>query len=337
MGRLPSFSLDWFELDWMLRAALNEQSIRPRQYWRALAPVIADRGVELEEQATKRCRGYKGPDVYSRGKDPEGCAYFFTDELEQVIREWIDRIYHRRRHAGLADPQVPGLELSPAEMLAHGMLRAGRLKIPAHPGMVFDFLPVAWRTIQHYGVEVGGLRYNGPALTRYRNKTSPFTGVHAGKWPLRYDTDDVSRVYFQDPADNTWHELAWEHAEPVGVPFSADALAYARRLALAGGRHVDERRALAGLLERWDAGLVRHPAERRMAIRASQQRAARLAAADQGPTAEVAALPTVAGLAAAQQAAPDSLPPGGDDDSPAELDAATGDEDFYADAFEVLP
>jgi hypothetical protein len=24
MGKLPSFSLDWFEFDWMLRAALNE-------------------------------------------------------------------------------------------------------------------------------------------------------------------------------------------------------------------------------------------------------------------------------------------------------------------------
>ena len=50
MGKLPSFSLDWFELDWMLLAALNEQSIRPRQHRRALAPVIADRGFELEEQ-----------------------------------------------------------------------------------------------------------------------------------------------------------------------------------------------------------------------------------------------------------------------------------------------
>ena len=49
------------------------------------------------------------------------------------------------------------------------------------------------------------------------------------------------------------------------MPFSAEALAYARRLALAEGRHVDERRALAELLDRWDAGLVRHPAERRMA------------------------------------------------------------------------
>ena len=60
MGRLPSFSLDWFEFDWMLRAALNEQSIRPRQHRRVLAQVIADRGVELEEQATKRCRGLVG-------------------------------------------------------------------------------------------------------------------------------------------------------------------------------------------------------------------------------------------------------------------------------------
>jgi len=289
----------------------------------------------LSEGLLAALPGYKGPDVYSRGKDPEGCAYFFTSELEQVIREWI-AIYHQRPHAGLADPQVPGLEFSPAEMLAHGMARAGRLKIPAHPGMVFDFLPVAWRTIQHYGVEVGGLRYNGPALTRYRNRTSPFTGAHGGKWPVRYDTDDVSRVYFQDPADSTWHELAWEHAATVGVPFSADALAYARRLVLAEGRHADERRALAELLDRWDAGLVRNPAERRMAVRASQQRAARLAAAGHGPAAGVAALPAVAALAAVQDTPdPGSSARGGDDDSTGELDA--GDEDFYADAFEVLP
>ena len=273
--------------------------------------------------------GYKGPDVYSRGADPEGCAYFFISELEQVIREWVS-IYHRRPHAGLAEPQVPGLELSPAEMFEAGTARTGRLRIPAHPGLAFDFLPVAWRTVQHYGVEMGGLRYDGPVLTRYRNRKSPFTGAHAGKWPVRFDPGDVSKAYFQDPADNTWHELAWEHAGAAVGPFSAEALAYARRLALAEGRHVDERRALAELLDRWDAGLVRHPAERRMAVRASEQRAARLAAA--GPAAEVAALPTVAALTAAQDTPRPE--PGGDDDSPGELD--TGG-DFYADAFEVLP
>jgi hypothetical protein len=291
----------------------------------------------LREGLLAALPGYKGPDAFSRGADPEGCAYFFTGELEQVIREWVATVYHRRPHAGLAEPQVPGLELSPAEMFEAGAARTGWLRIPAHPGLVLDFLPVAWRTIQHYGVEVGGLRYDGPALTRYRNRKSPFTGAHAGKWPVRSDPDDVSRAWFQDPADNTWHELAWEHADAVGVPFSAEALAYARRLAAAEGRHVDERQALAGLLERWDAGLVRHPAERRMAIRASQQRAARLAAAS--PADEAAALPAVAAIAAGQDdpvlPGTAGVPPGGDDDSGGELD--TGDEDFYADAFEVLP
>jgi hypothetical protein len=297
----------------------------------------------LREGLLAALPGYKGPDIHSRGVDPEGCTYFFMDELEQVIREWITEIYHRRPHRGLTEPQVPGLDVSPAEMFESGLVRAGRLRIPTHPGLAFDFLPVAWRTIQHYGVEVHGLRYNGPALTAYRNRTSPFTGAHAGKWPVRYDPDDASRIYFQDPADQAWQELAWEHADEVGVPFSTETLAYARALALASGRHVDQRRALAELLDRWDAGLVRHPAERRMAIRASQQRQARLdASTTDDTTAEVVALPTVAAITQAdtEQEATESSP-GGDDDSVDELDLDhneddVADEDFYAEALEVL-
>lgn len=301
----------------------------------------------LREGLLAALPGYKGPDVYSRGADPEGCTYFFLDELEQVIREWITTVYHRRPHAGLVQPQVPGLELSPAEMFEAGLARAGRLRIPTHPGLVLDFLPTAWRTIQHYGVELHGLRYNGSALTPYRKRTSPFTGTHAGKWPLRYDPDDVSRVYFCDPADRSWHELAWEHADAIGAPFSAETLTYARRLALSSGRHVDDKRALAELLDRWDAGLVRHPAERRMAIRASQLRHSQLAASttdsEADDVAEVVALPTIAAITAiSQPAGPDtqSVPPGGDDDLVEELGLADGsdvdDEAFYADALGVL-
>ena len=144
------------------------------------------------------------------------------------------------------------------------------------------------------------------------------------------------RIYFQDLADNAWHELAWEHAARRSPSRSAaEALAWARRLALAEGRHVDERQALAGLLERWDAGLIRHPAERRMAVRASQQRTARMAA-DGGTTAEIAALPSVAAVTAMHETpGPNGPADGGDDDSPGELDPRG--EDYYADAFEVLP
>jgi hypothetical protein len=260
-------------------------------------------------------------------RTPKGCSYFFVDELEQIVREWTATVYHRRPHDGLVEPGAPGLKLSPQEMFEAGLARTGRLRIPRHPGLVFDFLPTAWRTIQHYGVELHGLRYNGPALNSYRNRTSPYSGVHQGKWPLRYDPDDVSRIYFCDPADNAWHTRAWDHAEDIGVPFSAETLIYAKRLALASGRHVDERRALAELLERFGAGLVRNPVERRLALRAAEQRQARLAAqtgaADSG---KVSSLPSL--VAIGEQM--------GDDDSPAELEDELSDDQYYADAFEVI-
>jgi hypothetical protein len=215
--------------------------------------------------------------------------------------------------------------------------------VPTRADLVYDLLPVAWRTVQHYGIEVNGLRYNGPALTPYRNRRSPYTGVHAGKWPVRYDTDDISRVFFQDPSTLAWNQLTWEHATDVVAPFSAETLAYARRLAIADHRHVHDRVALAELLQRWDTGLVRHPAERRMAIRASEQRQARLDAAMADPASEVAALASVRAVMEPQPVDPLPQPNAGDDDIDAELDKVGDDElldvsddQFYAGALEVL-
>jgi len=39
----------------------------------------------LREGLLEALPGYKGPDVYSRGLDPEGDAFFFLDELEAII------------------------------------------------------------------------------------------------------------------------------------------------------------------------------------------------------------------------------------------------------------
>ncbi len=52
--------------------------------------------------------GYKGADVHSRGKDVEDQAFFFLDELEAIVRDWVGRCYHRRAHDGLCVPEVPG-------------------------------------------------------------------------------------------------------------------------------------------------------------------------------------------------------------------------------------
>ncbi|MCX5357255.1 Mu transposase C-terminal domain-containing protein [Streptomyces sp. NBC_00124] len=297
--------------------------------------------------------GYKGSDVHSRGEAVEEEAFFFLDELEAVIREWITRIYHRRPHRGLCVPEVAGLELSPLEMFEHGVTRAGPLQIPARPHLALEFLEEERTTIQHYGVELHGLRYNGDALNDYRNQPSPFRGVNAGKWPIAVDRGDITKVYFQDPRTHWWHTLHWEHAPALNGPVSREALVYARRLAARTHRFPDVKRALVELLERWGVGLAADRTERRMAVRLSQERL-RLVAEDDAPTNEVTQLPSLRRLAALTSSAAGSdaegwpdlqvveaagADLGGDDDEDGECEAAfPGDEEvvleegeFYAD------
>ncbi|MGH2856935.1 MAG: Mu transposase C-terminal domain-containing protein [Solirubrobacteraceae bacterium] len=318
-------------------------SIQPARPFQPTDKAVVERIFRtIGEDLLAALPGYKGPDVYGRGEHPELEIYYFVDELELIIREWIAERYHRRAHAGLVVSEVPGLELSPNDAFELGVARAGRMLVPARADLVYDFLPVAWRTIQPYGVELHGLRYDGPGLNAYRNRASQFTGPHAGKWPVRFDPDDIRRVFFQDPDSNEWHTLWWEHHSEIAVPFSAETLVYARRLARQTDRFPDDRRALAELLERWDAGLTRNPTERRMALRLAQQRTDRLGAPDEEEKATVTDLASVravtepAGAAGLDHLPEDGGELHGDDDDPAELDAVAGDEldgSYYDEAF----
>jgi transposase InsO family protein len=279
--------------------------------------------------------GYKGPDVYSRGKDVEDGAYFFIHELEEIIRGWIATVYHVRPHDGLAIPEVPGLAVSPYEMYGEGISRAGYLHLPERPDLVYDFLPVEWRTIQHYGVEIHGLRYNGPGIDRYRDTTSPYPGQYVGKWPFRVDPDNLLQIYFQDPADRMWHELAWEHLAEIGRPFSTDALKYARRLALKTHRFPDDRQALTELLTRFGLPHALTPEERRIALRLSRQDRTLLAKDAAQPDRTAAARMTDATLDGRHVDRKDQA---GADDSDDELEAMASDEvscgEYYRSALE---
>ncbi|MCX5205195.1 integrase [Streptomyces sp. NBC_00237] len=305
--------------------------------------------------------GYKGSDVHSRGEQVEDEAFFFIDELEAIIREWITLVYHRRHHRGLRIPEVPGLQLSPLDMFEHGVTRAGPLRIPARPNLALEFLEEERVPIHHYGVEIEGMRYNGDGLNGHRNRPSPFRGVNAGKWPIAVDRGDMRKVYFQDPETQKWHTLDWEHAAALDGPFSREALVYARQLAKKTHRFPDTKRALVELLERWGVGLATDRTERRMALRLSQERL-RLVGEDDEPRDakdEVVSLPSVQRIAALSSSAritagdePGDLDLntveaenedlGGDDDEDEECDAAfPGDEsapmdedDYYADVWD---
>jgi transposase InsO family protein len=323
----------------------------------------------LREGLLQALPGYKGPDVFNRGKDIEGEAFFFLHELEDIIREWVALVYHRRPHEGLVDPHVPGLRLSPAAMFAHGIARSGYIHIPTKPELALEFLPVSWTSIQHYGVNVGTLRYNGDGLTDFRHKRSPYLGRQAGKWPIRYNPDDATAVWFRNPDTGEWHRLDWEHARRFTQPFSFEALGYAKRLAAAQDRFPDTVGALDELLGRWNVGLAASPAERRMALRLASQRAAvelpappvtalpsvRAALGgtnhDDQPDAAVELLEPHLAVEVGDQGPPVPPPPvhlpapeaddagitSGDDDESDDVDLVDLDsDDFYADAVEPL-
>ncbi len=222
--------------------------------------------------------GYTGPDVYSRGRDVEKDTFYFLDELEGLIRDWIVSVYHRRTHEGLHLAEAPRMELSPDEMWRALIARSGELQVPWRPDLAYDFLPVVWTTIQHYGVQIDKLKYDGECLNGLRDTNSPHARMK-GKWPFRRDPDDVSRIYFQRPWETTWHTLRWTQAEQFRAPFSRDTLQYARTLMRTEGRRFDDVEALVELLNRWGAGLMSGPVERRIALRASEQWDARLEAA----------------------------------------------------------
>lgn len=287
----------------------------------------------LREDLLQALPGYKGPDIHGRGERPEAEAFFYLDELEAIIGEWVAVVYHHRPHSGLVDPGVPGLRMSPATMFEHGVARAGYIEAPRDPDLAFEFLRTKWRTVQHYGVEIDRCRYNGPALTKLKGACSPYRGPVKNGWPFQVDPDDITRIYFRDPDDRRWHTLRWEHAPSAEMPLSEDALAFARKLAAAKYRYPDDRLAVADLLERWNLGLGSTLAERRMVLRLSREQAA-LDLPTTGQSAAVT-LPSVRRalgrglpLDPSQETAPDQAEPEGGDDDEADLDA------FYADALD---
>ncbi|MEU5547790.1 helix-turn-helix domain-containing protein [Streptomyces sioyaensis] len=310
----------------------------------------------LREGLLEALPGYKGPDVFSRGADPEGEAFFYLSELGAIIREWIGTVYHRRPHESLVDPRLPGVRMSPLQRFTHGVARAGRIELPRDARLGLELLPVVWRTIQHYGVEIDTLRYSGPVVAKYMNRTSgykrpgDFYGARkGGRWPFSVDPDDLRRIYFRDPEDGTWHILEWEHAADLDLPLSADALAYAKELAASKDGPPDVGTALSQLLEAWNVGLAANRTERRIALRMAAERAEQ--AEQQAGEPETASLPSVHSVLVAQQLeaaqepederpAPLAPPPQdlGDDDDDSDLDAGADLEvlDFYANALEVL-
>jgi hypothetical protein len=245
----------------------------------------------IREGFLQELPGYKGPDVYSRGAAPERGAYLFIDEMEARLREWIATEYHQREHDGIGETGLWALGMSPTQMFEHGLARAGYIEAPRDPCLAYQFLQVAWRTVQHYGVQINHRVYRASVLVDYVNQKSPYKH-RDGKWPIHINPDDIRQVYFFDlNQTQRWHVLVWTEAEILRGPMTEDGLAFARQLAKKKHRYFDNKLALAELLERRSLSRGRTQAERIAALRVSREQSS--LDIDLAAAIEVSRLPTV--------------------------------------------
>jgi transposase InsO family protein len=224
------------------------------QYARVLTPTDKSH-VErvfrtIRQSFLENLPGYKGPDVWSRGRDIELGAYYFIDEIEDLFAEWVVTYYQQRHHRGLHLESAPTKRLSPNDMYDLSIAKAGFLYVPRNPTLYLELLPVEWLKVHHYGVEVSGLIYDGDGLNGKRNTSSPYRGVHDGKWPIRVDRRDLSKVWFQDPNDNEWHTLEWIGSTNGQRPFSDVELGFAKKQVLAEGGNPKNEDEVGAVLDR---------------------------------------------------------------------------------------
>ena len=230
----------------------------------------------LREDLLQALPGYKGPDVHlpraGAGRSTRSSSSTSSKRSSASGSRWCittgrTRTWSTRTCPGCGCPRRrcsstawPGPDTS---------------RCPATRDLAYEFLETEWRTIQHYGVEIDGRRYNGAVLNGVPRQDQPVPGKAKGAWPIH------GRPRRRDPGllprsgDAHWHALTWEHAAVAGHAASART----RWSSPAGSppskyTYPDDRIAVADLLERWNLGLGTTLAERRMALRLSREQTA---------------------------------------------------------------
>lgn len=129
--------------------------------------------------------------------DSVGQACISLGELEKALNLFIVDVYAEDFHRGLNG--IPARRWEAA--IADGFSP----RVPADPKELLILLGrVAWRTIQHYGIEFESLRYNCAELSAVRDHLR--TAVDQ-RVKLKYHPGDLSRIHVFDPLDQLYIEV----------------------------------------------------------------------------------------------------------------------------------
>ena len=208
--------------------------------------------------------GYVGSSVERRGHDAEKDAVWSMLELQALLDEWIVAVWQNRPHDGLRDPVTPGQALTPNERYAALVDVAGYVPVPLGPADYIELLPCDWRAINSYGIKIDLRTYDSGELNPYRRQHS---GIEEkkGRWEVRYDPYDISRVWVRNHHHGGWLTATWKHLRSAPVPFGQTAWAHAREVVAARGTdpltEAEIATAAAELLTRAENGPDSTPAD----------------------------------------------------------------------------
>ncbi|MET8861012.1 transposase, partial [Streptomyces sp. NPDC004579] len=195
--------------------------------------------------------GWQGRSHKKRGRGIERMPLFTILELQQMAQEWVALEYQQTASAGLRNPYLPHVMLSPNDMYAVQVARSGYRAVPFSPARNRLFLLRQWvipgkggfmidyRTYQPIAQDAGHYR---EILLRGGSK---LPGAE-DKWECRFNPYRPERVWLYDHTADTWVTCDFRLRHLLHDPWTADMWQeHAERHCAAGGKQDEEAIALS--------------------------------------------------------------------------------------------
>ncbi|WP_350352353.1 Mu transposase C-terminal domain-containing protein [Microbacterium sp. A8/3-1] len=178
--------------------------------------------------------GFTGGSVADRGAHPKDDAVWTVDELQILLDLWVLTSWQTTPQSGLRLPDIPRRTLSPNQMYQVLAVAAPQVAVGLAEEDYIALMPIAWRTIQPYGINLHGLVYDNDALHPLRGRSSGLPGPARGRWEVRFDPYNLRQVWVRDHRAGSWICAAWTLSALSDQPFSGEVLRAARATLEAG-------------------------------------------------------------------------------------------------------
>jgi transposase InsO family protein len=220
-----------FVSDTFMRACarLGIQVVKASPYTPTDKPHVERTFATINSLFTQYLPGYVGKNPAFKGKDPTKEPLLTLDQVRTLFDHWVVCIYQNRPHDGLRLPLMPKKLLSPNQMYVALAEVYPQEAVTFTRDDYVGLLPMKWRTIKRDGITFEGLRYDSSALNPFRSVKSGNKRAN-GKWEVRYDPNDLTRIWLRVPDESSFVEVTWVFGDLLNESFGIETLQAARKV-----------------------------------------------------------------------------------------------------------